>query len=193
MPVINLFYNRLAKIMGRPISKQTILDNLPYLGLDLEEETDDYVKVEYNPNRPDFSSEWGIARALKGFLEFEKGLPQYSIKKSNIILKVNKSIIDFRPFFVGAVVRGVKFDDESIKQIMVMQDDLDNGIGRRRSKVSTGIHNLDAVDPPFEYKVVTPDFRFNPLGYNIETSMKQILQDFKTGRNYGNIVKKFPK
>ena len=74
MPVINLFYNRLAKIMGRPISKQTILDNLPYLGLDLEEETDDYVKVEYNPNRPDFSSEWGITRALKGFLEFEKGL-----------------------------------------------------------------------------------------------------------------------
>jgi phenylalanyl-tRNA synthetase beta chain len=191
MPVINLFYNRLAKIMGRPISKQTILDNLPYLGLDLEEETDDYVKVEYNPNRPDFSSEWGIARALKGFLEFEKGLPQYSIKKSNIILKVNKSIIDFRPFFVGAVVRGVKFDDESIKQIMVMQDDLDNGIGRRRSKVSTGIHNLDAVDPPFEYKVVTPDFRFNPLGYNIEKSMKQILQDFETGRNYGHIVEKF--
>ena len=191
MPVINLFYNRLSKILGQPLSKQSILDNLPYLGLDIEEETDDYVKVEYNPNRPDFSSEWGIARALKGFLEFETGLPQYSIEDSNIVLKVDKSIMEFRPFFVGAVVKGVNFDDESIKQIMVMQDDLDNGIGRRRSKVSTGIHNLDAVEPPFEYKAVPPDFRFNPLGYNTEKSMKQILQDVETGRNYGHIVKNF--
>ena len=191
MPVINLFYNRLSKILGQPLSKQSILDNLPYLGLDIEEETDDYVKVEYNPNRPDFSSEWGIARALKGFLEFETGLPQYSIEDSNIVLKVDKSIMEFRPFFVGAVVKGVNFDDESIKQIMVMQDDLDNGIGRRRSKVSTGIHNLDAVEPPFEYKAVPPDFRFNPLGYNTEKSMKQILQDVETGRNYGHIIKNF--
>jgi len=191
VPVINLFYNRLSKILGQPLSKQSILDNLPYLGLDIEEETDDYVKVEYNPNRPDFSSEWGIARALKGFLEFETGLPQYSIEDSNIVLKVDKSIMEFRPFFVGAVVKGVNFDDESIKQIMVMQDDLDNGIGRRRSKVSTGIHNLDAVEPPFEYKAVPPDFRFNPLGYNTEKSMKQILQDVETGRNYGHIVKNF--
>ncbi len=191
MPVINLFYDKLSKILGQPLSKQSILDNLPYLGIDLEEETDDYVKVEYNPNRPDYSSVWGIARALKGFLEVETGLPQYTIGDSNIVLKVDKSIVEFRPFFVGAVVKGVNLDDELIKQIMVMQDDLDNGIGRRRSKVSTGIHNLDAVDPPFEYKAVTPDFRFNPLGYKSEKSMKEILQDVETGRNYSYIVKKF--
>ncbi len=96
MPVINLFYDKLSKILGQPLSKQSILDNLPYLGIDLEEETDDYVKVEYNPNRPDYSSVWGIARALKGFLEVETGLPQYTIGDSNIVLKVDKSIVEFR-------------------------------------------------------------------------------------------------
>ena len=192
MPVITLFYNRLISLLKQPITKQDVLDNLPYLGLDLEEETDDYVKVEFNPNRPDFSSEWGIARALNGFLGFEKGLPRYIVKGSNVVLRVDKSVDKIRPFFVGAIIRGIKLDDESIKQIMTMQDDLDNGIGRHRSKVSTGIHDIDAVEPPFEYKAVSPNFRFVPLGYNDDKSMKQILSEIETGQIYGHIVNKFP-
>ncbi len=192
MPVITLYYDRLLSMLKQPLSRQDLIDNLPYLGLDLEEEAEDYVRVEFNPNRPDFSSEWGISRALNGLLGFEKGAPEYPVAKSNVTLKVDKSILEFRPFFVGAVVREVKFDDESIRQIMAMQDDLDNGIGRRRAKVSTGIHNLDAVEPPFEYKAAPPDFRFTPLGYGGEMSMKQVLSEVETGQKYGHIVEPFP-
>ncbi|MFQ6135331.1 MAG: phenylalanine--tRNA ligase beta subunit-related protein, partial [Nitrososphaerales archaeon] len=192
MPVITLYYDRLLSMLKQPLSKQDLIDTLPYLGLDLEEEAEEYVRVEFNPNRPDFSSEWGVARALNGLLGFEKGAPEYTVAKSNITLKVDQSILEFRPFFVGAVVKGVEFDDESIRQIMAMQDDLDNGIGRRRSKVSTGIHNLDSVEPPFEYRAAPPDFTFTPLGYGKEMSMKQMLREVETGQKYGHIVEAFP-
>lgn len=191
MPVINLFYDKLSLILKHPLSKQEIIDNLPYIGLDLEEQTDEYVKVEFNPNRPDFSSEWGIARALNGLMEFETGLPRYTVKESNVVINVDKSVNLIRPFFVGAIVRGLKLDDYSIKQIMAMQDDLDNGIGRRRSKVSTGLHNFDVVEPPFKYKAVPSDYKFTPLGYKTEKRIDEILKEVDTGKKYGHILEKF--
>ncbi|MEE9585774.1 MAG: phenylalanine--tRNA ligase subunit beta [Nitrososphaerales archaeon] len=192
MPVITLYYDSLLSLLQKPLSKRDLIETLPYLGLDLEEEAENHVRVEYNPNRPDFSSEWGVARALNGLLGYEKGAPEYTVAKSSVTLKVDQSIQEARPFFAGAVVRGVEFDDESIKQILAMQDDLDNGIGRRRAKVSTGIHNLDAVEPPFEYKAVPPEFRFTPLGYREDMSMKQILKEVETGQTYRHIVEAFP-
>lgn len=193
MPVITLHYDRLLALLRRPLSKPNLVETLPYLGLDIEEEAEEYVRVEFNPNRPDFSSEWGIARALNGLLGFETGAPRYQVGRSGVAVKVDESILDVRPFFVGAVVKNVELDDESIRQLMAMQDDLDNGLGRRRSKVSTGLHNLDAVKPPFTYKAVPPSFEFTPLGQGRKMSMAEILRDVETGQKFGHILKDFSK
>lgn len=193
MPVITLHYDRLLALLRRPLSKPNLVETLPYLGLDIEEEAEDYVRVEFNPNRPDFSSEWGIARALNGLLGFETGAPRYQVGRSGVAVKVDESILDVRPFFVGAVVKNVELDDETIRQLMAMQDDLDNGLGRRRSKVSTGLHNLDAVKPPFTYKAVSPSFEFTPLGQGRKMSMTEILREVETGQKFGHILKDFSK
>ncbi|MCL4435305.1 MAG: phenylalanine--tRNA ligase subunit beta [Thaumarchaeota archaeon] len=193
MPVITLHYDRMLALLRRPLSKPNLVETLPYLGLDIEEEAEEYVRVEFNPNRPDFSSEWGVARAFNGLLGFETGAPRYQVGKSGVAVKVDGSVHDVRPFFVGAVVRNVELDDEAIRQIMAMQDDLDNGLGRRRSKVSTGLHNLDAVKPPFTYKAVPPSFEFTPLGQGREMSMAEILREVETGQKFGHILKDFSK
>ena len=193
MPVITLHYDRLLALLRRPLSKPNLVETLPYLGLDIEEEAEEYVRVEFNPNRPDFSSEWGIARALNGLLGFETGAPRYQVGRSGVAVKVDESVLDVRPFFVGAVVKNVELDDESIRQLMAMQDDLDNGLGRRRSKVSTGLHNLDAVKPPFTYKAVPPSFEFTPLGQGRKMSMTEILSEVETGQKFGHILKDFSK
>ncbi len=193
MPVITLHYERLLALLRRPLSKPNLVETLPYLGLDIEEEAEEYVRVEFNPNRPDFSSEWGIARALNGLLGFETGAPRYQVGRSGVAVKVDESVLDVRPFFVGAVVKNVELDDESIRQLMAMQDDLDNGLGRRRSKVSTGLHNLDAVKPPFTYKAVPPSFEFTPLGQGRKMSMTEILNEVETGQKFGHILKDFSK
>src|SRR3989338_674049 len=65
MPVVELSYSRLQKLVGK-VSKKQISDSLPFLGLDIESEDKDLVRVEYSPNRPDYSTDLGIALGLQG-------------------------------------------------------------------------------------------------------------------------------
>jgi phenylalanyl-tRNA synthetase beta chain len=39
MPVVTLYFNRLEKLVGKKANKNKILDTLPFLGLDIEEQT----------------------------------------------------------------------------------------------------------------------------------------------------------
>ena len=75
MPVVNVAIDRLKKFVpGAKVDK--VLDILPFVALDIEGVDDDIIRVEYNPNRPDFSSDYGIVRALRGLLEIETGMPK---------------------------------------------------------------------------------------------------------------------
>jgi len=64
-----------------------LIDTLPFIGLDLEYRDDKSIRLEYSPNRPDFSTFYGIARALSGLLGKELGIPKFQVieKKKNII------------------------------------------------------------------------------------------------------------
>ena len=62
MPVVELDYKRLQKLVGGKANKKKIIDTLPYLGLDIEGETNNEVRIEYSPNRPDYSTDYGIAK-----------------------------------------------------------------------------------------------------------------------------------
>lgn len=193
MPVITLYYDKIKKLIKGELSKKDLLDKIPYIGVTLEEATNDYVKIEYNPNRPDFSTIYGIARSLNGILGFERGSPNYVIKSGEVEIIVDESTQIVRPFIVGLVARGINLSDESIQEIISMQEDLHEGIGRRRRKMSIGIHNFDVLKPPIRYTTVSPEFKFIPLGENEEMSMREILEKTDVGREYGYIVSSFDK
>ena len=81
MPVVELNYSRLQKLVGGKSTKKKILETLPYLGLDIEGETNSEIRIEYSPNRPDYSTDYGIALGLQGLLEIQKGSIKLDIKK----------------------------------------------------------------------------------------------------------------
>ena len=81
MPVVELNYNRLQKLVGGKSNKKKIINTLPYLGLDIEGETNNDVRIEYSPNRPDYSTDYGIAMGLQGLLGIKQGLVDLKIKK----------------------------------------------------------------------------------------------------------------
>ncbi len=191
MPVITLYYDKLKSLIKGELSTKDLIDKIPYLGVTLEEATDDYVKIEYNPNRPDFSTIYGIARSLNGILGFERGAPNYAINEGEVEIIVDESTQHVRPFIVSLVARGITLNDELIQEIISMQEDLHEGIGRRRRKMSIGIHNFDVLKPPIKYTTVHPDFKFIPLGEKEEMSMKEILEKTDVGREYGHIVSSF--
>jgi phenylalanyl-tRNA synthetase beta chain len=188
MPVVTVTVDRLKKFVpGVKVDKA--LDMLPFVAVDIEGIDKNIIRVEYNPNRPDFSSDYGIARALRGLLGIEIGLSKFRISgKSRLAVRVDPGVKKIRPHIVALVAANGKLDHETIKQLISMQEDLHNGLGRRRKKVSIGIHNLDAINFPIVYKTVRGDFSFAPLGEPAEQSIDQILKESETGREYGHIL-----
>ncbi len=193
MPVVTIYYSRLKMLLDSDISLEKCLERLPYLGLDVEEKASDYIKVEYNPNRPDFSTDYGIVRALKGLLGLENGCPKYALQNSGVVVEVDPTVEKVRPYIVSALVEDLTLDDETIRQIIAMQEDLHHTIGRGRAKVSIGIHNFDVLRPPIVYTTEAPDFRFTPLGESGSMSMSEILVEMPVGQKYGWIVSRYPR
>jgi len=188
MPVVTLYHNRLRSMVGKRKNVKEILEMIPYIALDIEEQADDYVKVEYNPNRPDFSTDYGIGRALKGIFGIETGLPKFRSSRSKVSVNVHPSVSKVRPYIVSLVALNGKLDYESIRQIIAMQEDIHEGMGRKRKKVSIGIHNHDVIKFPLLYTTETPDFRFVPLNSTQSISMQEILENTDQGKQYGWIL-----
>ena len=188
MPVIELSYSRLQKLIGK-VSKKQISDSLPFLGLDIESEDKDLVRIEYSPNRPDYSTDYGIALGLQGLLGIKTGSVKLTIKKSkNYSISVKPTVSKIRPFVTGIIAKNGKIDDKTIKQLMTMQEDLHFGIGRKRKKSSIGIHDLDTISFPLVYTTTSKNHKFIPLNSEKELSISEIIADTETGKDYGHLL-----
>ena len=191
MPVVELSYLRLQKLIGN-VTKQEISDSLPFLGLDIESEDKDLVRIEYSPNRPDYSTDFGIALGMQGLLGVKTGAVKLKIKKSKKYpITVDSSVSKVRPFVTGIVAKNGKIDDKIIKQLMTMQEDLHFGIGRKRKKSSIGIHDLDKISFPLSYTTTNSNHEFVPLNSDSSMSISQILQDTDVGKQYGYLLENF--
>jgi len=190
MAIITLPYKYLERLTRT--NRKTILEKVPLIGSDIERLEEDHADVEFFPDRPDLFSPEGVARAMRGYLGIEIGLPSYPVKPSGISFTIDPKLANIRPVLGAAVIRGVSFDDESIQSIMSLQESLHWAVGRGRSKVAIGIHDLDTVRPPFRY-IASPRTRaFVPLDYTEWMSMEEILEKHPKGRDYAKIVKDFP-
>ena len=189
MPVIELNLNRIKKIISGNVTKKRIVDTLPFLGLDIESQDGDKIRIEYSPNRPDYSTDFGIALGLEGLLGIKKGIQKTNIKKQGKFeIKVDPSVSKIRPFVTGVIARNGTIDDETIKQLMNMQEDLHFGIGRKRKKSSIGLHDLDRISFPLNYTTSTRGHSFVPLNSESKHTIDQILSETEVGKNYGWIL-----
>ncbi|HWQ18516.1 MAG TPA: phenylalanine--tRNA ligase subunit beta [Methanotrichaceae archaeon] len=190
MPVVRLYYRDMEEMVGA--SRDVIMRRLPMMGADIGKKIEeDHVDVEFFPDRPDLYSSEGVARALRGFLGIETGLPQYEVYPGSIVLEVDKSVKAVRPIIGCAVVRGLEFSDEAIESLMDLQEDLHWGLGRNRRKVAIGVHDISRVTPPFKYLAEDPNRKFVPLDFTESMSMREILEKHPKGIDYGHIIKGF--
>ncbi len=198
MPVVNVRYSALIRSLPT-LEIDEIMEKLPYVGLDIEgiDKENDIIRVEFNPNRPDFSSENGIIRALKGLFEIETGLPIIrNIFESNYVIDVDRSLEYVRPIIYGLVAkRSASLSDHEISLLISVQEDLHNGVGRKRRKSSIGIHDIESISFPLTYTSVGKQFSFIPLEQTNPFTVDDILNQLQVGRDYGDIVNqsgKFP-
>ncbi len=196
MPVVTFNYQDFLRLLGFELSKEDLIERLPLIGADLDRVEGNEISIEFFPNRPDLSSVEGVARASKAFFGFQPGLSRYQVEETGIVMHVDSSVNKVRPYVACALIRDVEMSDELIVSLMGLQERLHLGIGRDRKRVAIGVHNYDAVQPPFTYKTVDPDsVEFIPLAKDESMTLREILYRHEKGIAYAHIlegVEKYP-
>jgi phenylalanyl-tRNA synthetase beta chain len=142
-------------------------------------------------NRPDLWGVEGLARALRGFLNLEKGPKRYDVCDPITDVHVDPLLKTIRPYICCSIVKNVKLTDTIIRGLMHLQDKLDQTYGRSRQKTSIGLYDFSLMTMPLNYTVTKPsDVSFAPLGFAEKMNLAEILERHPKGIEYGHIVKK---
>jgi len=175
-----------------------IQEKISLFGTPLESINEKEVEIEIFPNRPDLLSFHLYVKSFLSFLGKNSGLRTYKTKKpeKDYKIKIEPSVKNVRPFTSCAIVKGLKFDDQKIKEIIDLQEKLHITIGRNRKKVALGIYPLEKITLPITYKALSPEkIKFIPLEYDRELNGLQILRKHPAGRTYEHLLaheNKFP-
>ncbi|UCC92611.1 MAG: phenylalanine--tRNA ligase subunit beta [Thermoplasmata archaeon] len=188
MPVINMGYRDLEELVGHGADSAEILDRIEQIGAVVERRELDSFDLEVFPDRPDLFSVEGIARAMRAFMGLETGLKRYDVAPPQVELRVDPSVLDVRPVIACAVIRNIIFDDDSIASLMDFQEKLHLTVGRKRKKVSIGVHDMRYLVSPYTYKGAEPSTRFEPLAGEREMDMAEILAEHPKGVDYAWIL-----
>ncbi|MBL7056552.1 phenylalanine--tRNA ligase subunit beta [Candidatus Woesearchaeota archaeon] len=196
MPTITINRKVFEKYVGKKLPDEKLKDRISMLGTDLEDVNEDEITVEVFPNRPDMLSVQGFSRAFSSFIGEKTGLSQYKVIPSKEKMIVDSSVKDVRPYTVCAIVRGLKFDDEKIKEVIEIQEKLHVTYGRNRKKVAIGVYPCEKIKFPIKFMSQNPkDIVFRPLEASKEMNALEILEKHSAGKDYGHLLegkKNFP-
>lgn len=218
MPIVSIYEDVLKKSLG-DMTEEKFEELCFEFGLELDDVTSDYdiavrergkvaaeglskrviFKVDVPANRYDLLCLEGLVRALsifKGTLE----TPLYKLSqpkpKENMRITVTAATAQIRPYVVGAVLRGVKFDQDRYQSFIDLQDKLHQNVCRKRTLVSMGTHDLSTIEPPFTYEALPPkDIRFVPLNQTEEVDghgLMELLSTHQQLKSYLHIIRDSP-
>ncbi len=189
MPVLHFPLARLQAALGKQTDEGTLRERLPMFGVPIEDSQGPEWSVEVFPDRPDLLSAELLGRALRAYLGYEPGLTSYEVAEPEQTLHVDRSVREVRPVVVCGAAHGIDLDEDGLKALMELQEDLHWGLGARRRKVSVGIHDARDITPPYTYKAVDPDeVSFVPLHGHDEMTMRAMLTEIEQGQDYGHLV-----
>jgi len=189
MPVITVDYKDLIHLIGECIDQKELLEKIPMMGADIDRVEGNEMAIEFFPDRPDLLSVEGVARALRSFLNIDSGMCRYDIAAPKVTLKVDRSVKSVRPFIGAAIIRSIHMSEKLLVSMMELQEKLHLSVGKERTKMAIGLHNIDAVTPPFLYKSVKPkEQSFIPLNETSEMTLDEILQRHDKGITYAHIL-----
>ncbi|HEV8594837.1 MAG TPA: phenylalanine--tRNA ligase subunit beta, partial [Thermoplasmata archaeon] len=189
MTVVEFEHEEFLDLVGTRMSVEEVEAKVSMMGAAPEGVQGTLQRFDINPNRPDWLSIEGIARAFRGVLGIETGLPKHDVRPSGLVFEIDGSVRDVRPFAAGAIVRDVEFTDRILKSLIELQENLHLTHGRRRKKVAIGIHDADRVQAPFVYKAVSPkSVAFVPLGMARSMDLAAILEHHEKGVEYRHIL-----
>jgi len=157
------------------------------------------VRMELLAVRPDMFDPAGLARAIRGLLGSEVGPKEYPVGETiatvtvGDLVRAEKSL---RPHIACAVIENIELDDDSIKVLMKLQENLHWALGRNRKHASIGVYDFDSLggETRFEYTAESPDYAFRPLGAldgSAPVDLDSILESHPKGKAYKHLLEGF--
>jgi len=183
MPTIEASKKDLLRLIGKKLSDKELAKALNYAKAEISGKEE--IKIEIaDVNRPDLLSIEGIARQCRLGLGLK--VRDYKAEKTNYKIIAKSKI---RPLIVAAVVKNLKFDDSSIKQIVQLQEKLCEIFGRKRKEAALGIYDFDKINWPLSYSDYEPEeIKFTPLEATREMTAPEILNKHPTGIAYKHLL-----
>ncbi len=159
------------------------------------------IRMELLAVRPDMFDPGGLARTLRGYLEQQTGSPHYALGAPLAHVQVDPATATDacpRPAIACAVVKNVALDDDFIKELMNLQENLHWALGRDRKHASIGVYDLDATNGhSYRYRAVgKEELRFVPLGYDpadpaAAITPQQVLDEHPKGVEFARLLAGF--
>ncbi|XP_076296196.1 phenylalanine--tRNA ligase beta subunit [Lasioglossum baleicum] len=217
MPTINVKRDLLFKALGKTYSDEEFQELCFKFGLELDEVTTEkqmimkekgitatkeaseevIYKIDIPANRYDLLCLEGLALGLLVFLN-KVNIPQYTATFPSTVQRifVTDKCSKVREHIVAAILRNVVFTSDSYNSFIDLQDKLHQNIGRKRTLVSIGTHDLDTVKGPFSYDAKPPkDICFKPLNQDREYTGEEIMDFYANHaqlKQYLHIIKDSP-
>ncbi|KAF7433065.1 phenylalanine--tRNA ligase subunit beta [Pleurotus ostreatus] len=216
MPTVAVDKASLWERLGQEYSSDDFDKLLFEYGLELDEDTTEEVeaarkkglpterpqlKIEIPANRYDLLCIEGLARALNVFLN-KSSRPQYKLvyppggEADLLTVTVSPETKQIRPLFACAILRNVKFTQESYQSFIELQDKLHQNICKRRQLVAIGTHDLDTLKGPFRYEARPPQsIKFAPLGKDKEYTAEELMTVYESEKHlarYLHIIRDSP-
>ena len=104
MTVVAFEHEEFCDLVGKRLSMEEVEAKVSMMGAAPEGIQGTLQRFDINPNRPDWLSIEGIARAFRGVLGIEEGLPKYEVRPSKVTFEIDESVREVRPFAAGAIV-----------------------------------------------------------------------------------------
>lgn len=137
-------------------------------------------KIDLPANRYDLVCLEGLGKALRYFRNTALPLPKYNVLGAGSeewTMKVDPSVKSVRPFIVCGVLKNITFTADSYKHFIDLQDKLHFNVGRQRSLVSIGTHDLDTLAQPFLYTAKPPEeIEFVALNQTKKMNCRQLFE-----------------
>jgi phenylalanyl-tRNA synthetase beta chain len=189
MPTIEASYQDLCELIGKKVGIEELEELVNFAKCEIDVVNGDILKIEVkDTNRPDLWSSEGIAREIKSKI-FRPKFPEYKVKKSDVVVKVEKKVSKVRPFTVCAVVKNLKISQAFLSQIIQLQEKIAGTLGRNRKEVAIGIYDYDKIKPPIRFTTVKPDgIKFTPLDFTEEMTPREILEKHPKGKEFGHLL-----
>src|SRR3989338_6483325 len=189
MPTVHFNKDVFEQYAGKKLPLELLKDRIGLLGTDLEGIENNTITVEVFPNRPDMLSVQGFARAFSSFIGHKPGLREYHAIPSREKVIIEKPVSTVRPYTSCAIVRGIRYNDEKIRELIDIQEKLHITYGRNRKKIAIGIYPFEKIKTPIRFTAKKPeDILFRPLGADRKMSARDALKHHPAGLQYGHLL-----